>query len=195
MLLRATLDMLGVPFKYVTGFRSSSTARLAVQRGEVHLHSESTPAYLAVVEPSMVKTGLVTALWYDPDLNGDTFSAPKSMEGSTVQPFPDFYRTVKGGLPSGDLWDAYRANLAISQAMLRTVVMPPNVPKAAADALRTALARLNDDKDYAEESMKTMQFVPFYQTGADINARVRKALSVSPEIRTFVLNYIKSGQK
>ena len=195
MLLRATLDMLGVPFKYVTGFRSSSTARLAVQRGEVHLHSESTPAYLAVVEPSMVKTGVVTALWYDPDLNGDTFSVPKSMAGSTVQPFPDFYRSVKGGLPSGNLWAAYKANLAISQAMLRTVVMPPNVPKAAADSLRTALARLNNDKDYAEESMKTMQFVPFYQTGPDINARVRKALSVSPEVRSFVLDYIKSGGK
>jgi tripartite-type tricarboxylate transporter receptor subunit TctC len=39
LLIRATLDMLGVPFKYVTGFRSSATARLAVQRGEISLHS------------------------------------------------------------------------------------------------------------------------------------------------------------
>src|SRR5262249_51993077 len=40
LLIRATLDMLGVPYRYVTGYRSSSTARLALQRGEIHLHSE-----------------------------------------------------------------------------------------------------------------------------------------------------------
>jgi hypothetical protein len=43
--------------------------------------------------------------------------------------------------------------------------------------------------------MKTMQFVPFYVTGADINARVRKAMAVPPEIRTFVLNYMKGANK
>ena len=40
LLIRLTLDMLGVPHKYITGFRSSVNARLAVQRGEIHLHSE-----------------------------------------------------------------------------------------------------------------------------------------------------------
>jgi hypothetical protein len=68
------------------------------------------------------------------------------------------------------------------------------VPAAAVEALRTALARLNDDKDYAEEAMKAMQFVPHYETGADINARVRRALAVPPEIRSFVLDYMK-GRK
>ena len=43
LLIRLTLDLLGVPHKYITGFRSSVNARLAVQRGEIHLHSESTP--------------------------------------------------------------------------------------------------------------------------------------------------------
>ena len=37
LLIRLTLDMLGVTYKYVTGFRSSAPARLAVQRGEINL--------------------------------------------------------------------------------------------------------------------------------------------------------------
>jgi hypothetical protein len=184
-----------VPFKYVTGFRSSSNARLAVQRGEISLHSESTPAFFNVVEPSLVKTGQVLPLYYDANYDGETFSVPKVMEGSSIPAFHEFYRKVKGGQPSGPLWDAYRTNLAVDSAMLRTVAMPPGSPKAAADALRTALARLNSDKEYAEESMKAMQFVPFYETGADINARVRKAMAVSPEIRKFVLDYMKGAGK
>jgi tripartite-type tricarboxylate transporter receptor subunit TctC len=195
LLIRLTLDMLGVPYRYVTGYRSSATARLALQRGEISLHSETTPAYLSVVEPSMVKNGQVIPLYYDADYNGETFSAPMAMQGSTVQPFQKFYRAVRGGTPSGLRWDAYRTNLAVDSAMLRTMVMPPGAPQVAVDALRIALARLNDDKDYAEEAFKTMQFVPHYETGADINVRVRKALAVSPEIRTFVMEYMRGGSR
>ena len=41
--LRLALDMLGVPYKYVTGYRSSPPARLALQRGEISMYSESPP--------------------------------------------------------------------------------------------------------------------------------------------------------
>src|SRR5215468_8782595 len=55
--LRLAMDMLGIPFKYVTGYRSSPAARLAFQRGEINFFSESPPSYRGVVDPSMVKTG------------------------------------------------------------------------------------------------------------------------------------------
>ena len=194
--MRLTLDMLGVPYKYVTGYRSSNAARLAVQRGEIHMHSESTPGYLGVVEPSLVKTGEVIPTWYDPSFDGERFSVPKSMAGQGVPPFQEFYRDVKGGVPSGILWDVYRANLAIDQAMLRAVVdaarrrrRPPSMR-----CVRRSRA-LNNDKDYAEEAMKVMQFVPQYATGADLNARVRKTLVVKPEIKTFVADYLKSRRQ
>jgi tripartite-type tricarboxylate transporter receptor subunit TctC len=194
LLIRLSLEMLGVPNKYITGFRSSVNARLAVQRGEIHLHSESTPGYLSIVEPTMVKSGMVIPLYYDADYDGETFSVPAAMKGSPVLPFHEFYRQVRGGTPSGLPWDAYRTNLAVDSAMLRTIAMPPGSPPAAQDALRAALARLNNDKDYAADTMKAMQFVPHYETSADINTRVRRALTVSPEIRTFVTNYMRSGR-
>ena len=194
LLIRATLDLLEVPHKYVTGFRSSANARLAVQRGEIHLHSETTPAYFSVIEPGLVKNGTVIPLYYDANYDTVKFSVPQVMEESSIQPFQEFYRTLKGREPSGPLWDAYRTNLAVDSAMLRTVAMPPGVPQEAQDALRTALARLNNDKEYAAETMKAMQFVPHYETGADINTRVRRALTVSPEIRTFVLNYMRGSR-
>jgi hypothetical protein len=194
LLIRLTLGMLGVPHKYITGFRSSVTARLAVQRGEIHLHSESTPGYFGVVEPTLVKSGIVVPLYYDPHYDGTNFLVPQVLEGSSILSFPEFYRKVRGGEPSGMLWDAYRTNLAVDGSMLRTVAMPPGSPQAAQDALRAALAQLNNDKDYAADSMKAMQFVPHYETGADINARVRRALTVSPEIRKFVQNYMHGGK-
>jgi tripartite-type tricarboxylate transporter receptor subunit TctC len=194
LLIRTSLDLLGVPYRYVTGYRSSATARLALQRGEINLHSESTPGFFNVVEPSLVKSGVVIPLYYDADYDGETFSVPKVMQGSSIEPFHELYRRLKGAPPSGRLWDAYRTNLAVDSAMLRTVVMPPGSPPAAVDALRAALARLNTDKEYGVEAFKAMQFVPYYVTGTEINTRVRKALTVSPEVRAFVLDYMKSGK-
>src|SRR5262245_48647416 len=46
---RLALDMLGVPYKYVTGYRTAMPVRLALQRGEVHMTSESPPSYRAVI--------------------------------------------------------------------------------------------------------------------------------------------------
>ena len=195
LLMRLTLDMLGLQYRYITGYRSSNAARLALQRGEISMHAETTPAYFAVVEPSMVKTGEVIPVWYDASYNGETFTVPKVMEGQSIPSFHEFYRKLKGTLPSGRLWDAYRANIAVDAAMLRTIVLPPGSPAAAVDALRIAVARLNSDKDYAEEAFKTMQFAPHYETGADLNARVRKAMTVSPEVRAFVIDYMKSAGK
>ncbi|MCC6887032.1 MAG: hypothetical protein IT536_00625 [Hyphomicrobiales bacterium] len=194
LLIRATLELLGVPHKYITGFRSSVNARLAVQRGEIHLHSESLPGYLGVVEPSMVRTGQVVPVYYDPYYDGVNFSVPPPLAKSSVLPFHEFYRKVKGKDPSGRLWDAYRANLTVDSTMLRTIAMPPGVPAAAQAALRTALARLHNDKDYAADAIKTMQFAPSYETGADINARVRRALTVSPDVRMFVSSYMRGGK-
>jgi tripartite-type tricarboxylate transporter receptor subunit TctC len=195
LLIRLTLDLLGVPYRYVTGYRSSATARLALERGEINVHSESTPSFFAVVEPGLVKTGKVVPLYYDADYDGKTLSVPRVMAGSSIAPFHEFYRTLKGPLPSGPLWDAYRTNLAVDSAMLRTIVMPPGSPPAAVDALRTALARLNEDKDYGEEALRTIQFAPHYETGPDINERVRPRLTVPPAIRSFVLDYMKRAPK
>jgi tripartite-type tricarboxylate transporter receptor subunit TctC len=195
LLMRLSLDILGLPYRYVTGYRNSNAARLALQRNEISLHAETTPAYFAVVQPSMVKTGEVIPLWYDASYDGEQFRVPSVMAGHPIPAFHDFYRKVKGTLPSGPLWDAYRANIAVDAAMLRTIVLPPGVPQAAVDALRTAVARLNEDKDYAEEAFKTIQFVPHYETGGDLNARVRKAMTVAPEVRSFVIDYMRSAGK
>jgi len=195
LLIRLTLDMLGVSYKYVTGFRSSAPARLALQRGEINFFSESSPSYFGVVEPSIVKKGEAIAVWYDPIYDGASFAPFKPMDSQGVPGFPDYYRKTKGTAPSGRLWEIYRTNLAVDSAMLRTVVLPPGSPAAAVDALRRAIERLNGDQEFAQEAQKSLQFVPHYVTGGDLNARVRRTLVVRPEVRAFVAEYIKNPPK
>src|SRR5581483_9178060 len=105
VMMRLTLDMLGVKYKYVTAFPGSQGARLALQRGEVSLYSESPATYRSLIEP-MVKKGEVIPLYYDPGYNGQTFSFPKQMEGLDIPSFKDVYLKLKGVEPSGILWQS-----------------------------------------------------------------------------------------
>jgi tripartite-type tricarboxylate transporter receptor subunit TctC len=79
--------------------------------------------------------------------------------------------------------------------MQRLVVLPPGSPQPAVDALRAVVLRLNDDQDFAQEAMSALGYVPSYEAGPDTNRQVRAALTVSPEIRTFVLDSIKNAKK
>jgi len=195
LLERLTFDMLGLQYRYVTGYRSSNTARLALQNGEINVHSESTPGYFSVVEPSLVKTGKVMPLWYDATYNGKSFAPLPAMAGKGIMTFPEFYKMVKGGAPSGDLWEAYKTNLMVDAQMLRLVAMPPESPPAAVAALRQALIALNDDKDYAADAMTAIQFVPHYEVSADLDRTVRDRLTISPQMRSFITGYMKKVAK
>jgi tripartite-type tricarboxylate transporter receptor subunit TctC len=195
LLIRLTLDMLGVPFKYVTGYRSNQNARLALQQSEINFFAESPPGYRSVVEPSLVKSGVVIPLYYDPGWNGESISVPKQIEGLAIPPFQDLYRKIKGAEPSGKLWDVYLSSLAINAAMQRLVVLPPGAPQPALEALRAAVLRLNNDPAFAEEAMSALGFVPAYEAGPQTNRQVRAALSVPPDVRAFVLDSIKNAKK
>jgi hypothetical protein len=189
---RLALDMLGVKYKYVTGYRSSAPARLAFERSEINMFSESTPSYRSIVVPGLIDTGRAIALWYDA---GD-FSKPSSqMAGLTVQPFDVVYRDIKGAPPSGPLWDNYRAINSIEGAMLRMICFPPGTPRAAHDALAAGVAALNGDKDHAAEAMRTIGFVPEWQVGSDVGGEVRKVVAIPPEVRGFIADYIKAANK
>jgi hypothetical protein len=195
LLIRLSLDMLGVPFRHVTGYRSNNTARMALQQNEVSFFAESPPGYRSVVEPNLVKNGVVIPTYYDPGWNGESLSVPRQIEGLAILPFQDLYQKIKGKKPEGQLWDVYLASLAINSAMQRLLVLPPNAPPGSLAAMRSAVNHLNTDKAFAEDAMKTVGFVPEYTAGPETNRQVRSSLTVKPEVRKFVLDYIKSANK
>jgi tripartite-type tricarboxylate transporter receptor subunit TctC len=195
LLIRLTLDMLGVPYRHVTGYRSNQAARLALQRNEINFFSESPPGYRSMVEPTIIKGGQAIPLYYDPGYDGERLSVPTQVEGLSIMPFQELHQKIKGTPPSGQLWDVYLASLTINATMQRLLVLPPRAPQAAVEAVRAAVLRLNADPAFADEATKAIGFVPQYEAGPETNRQVRQALTVRPEVRTFVADYIKRGKK
>ena len=195
ILIRLALDMLGLPHRYVTGYRSGQTARLALQRNEVNFYAEPASAYRGAVEAQVIEPGVAIPVYVDPIYNGETLSKSPQVEGLAIPAFQDLYRTIKGVPPSGQLWDVYLSVLALTSAMGRLIALPPQTPEGAVTALRNATARLNSDPAFAEDSMKALGFVPNYVTGSDTNRLARQTLTVRPETRVFVADYIKRANK
>jgi tripartite-type tricarboxylate transporter receptor subunit TctC len=195
LLIRLTLDMLGVPYKYVTGYVSSQSARLALQRGEIHLYAESPPSYRGIIEPTLVKNGEVIPIFYNEGHDGETFWVPKQVEGMPIPSFQDLYRKIKGKEPSGPLWEAYLSIISTNAAMQRMIAFAPGVPQAAVEALRKGLREVENDPDFAQEALKTIGFVPDFRAGPNTNREVRQALSVRPETKAFLADYVKQAKK
>ena len=80
-------------------------------------------------------------------------------------------------------------------AIQRVIVMLPGAPKAAVEALRAAIPRVNADKLYAEEAEKAFGFVPQWEASPDTNKVAQAALTVRPEVRTFLADYMKNLPK
>jgi tripartite-type tricarboxylate transporter receptor subunit TctC len=194
--LRLGLDMLGVPpYKYVTGYRSSPAARIALQRGEINMFSESPPSYRAVVEPQLVKPGIAIPVWWDEVNPSDPPPPQKQMEGLTIPSFPQLYKKVKGTLPSGQLWAAYKTLFEINSTLQRVIALPPKAPHAAYDALSHAIEQLNDDKEFAAEALKVIEFAPDYVAGPDMNNTIRGMMHATPEMRAFINDYTRNVPK
>src|SRR3954452_9428728 len=69
MSMRLTLDLLGVRYKYVTGYNSSAQAMLARQPGECSYYAVSPPLYKSKIMPQ-VQGGELIPVFYDPGISG-----------------------------------------------------------------------------------------------------------------------------
>ena len=148
-----------------------------------------------MIEPTLVRTGELIPIWYDSaDMSRDA-PVPRSVEGLAIPSYTALHQAIKGHAPSGPQWDAFRTILDVNSTLQRLIALPPGSPKAAAEALRAAVLRLNQDKEFAAESIRTIEFAPDYETSHDIAVRVRGMLVASPQVRAFVADYIRGAQK
>jgi hypothetical protein len=79
--------------------------------------------------------------------------------------------------------------------MQRQIVLPPGVPGAAVAALRAAVLGLNGDKEHAEEAVRAIGYVPEWMAGPDTNTEVRAAITIAPDMRAFIADYIRRAVK
>jgi putative tricarboxylic transport membrane protein len=191
---RLAFDVLGVKYDYVTGYNSSNDARLAVQRNEIQYHDENIPGYRGVVEPQLVKTGIVTPLYYH-DLIGPDGVMKKSPDYPELNSFTEVYTQIFSKPPSGIKYEALKAANMASQNMNRVALLPTRSPTPAIAAMREAFGELAKDEEFIAEAKKVMKFHPRFEIGEDGERLRAKVLQAPTEVIDFVRQYVEQARK
>ncbi|HEX7232636.1 MAG TPA: hypothetical protein VF452_19765 [Candidatus Binatia bacterium] len=191
---RLAFDTLGLKYDYVTGYNSSNDARLAVQRNEIQYHDENVPGYRGVVEPQLVKTGIVTPLYYHDVIKPDG-SMGKSPDYPELSSFTEVYTQIFGKAPTGIKYEALKAANMASQNLSRVALLPPSSPNEAVAALRQAFAALSKDEEFLAEAKKAMRFQPRFDVGEDGERLRDRVLRAPDEVVEFVRQYIEQARK
>jgi tripartite-type tricarboxylate transporter receptor subunit TctC len=155
--------LLGMKFKLVEGYGSSSGVLLALERGEVQGICQSLTS-IRGARPDWFETGKLKVLF-----NTERHPIP----GLNAPSVFDFVKT-----------EEQRKVLALYTSSVefgRPIVAPPNVPKERVAALRQALADTLKDPELLDEAKKQGMEMT-YVSGEELEKLIADLMSTSPEI-------------
>jgi tripartite-type tricarboxylate transporter receptor subunit TctC len=161
----AVKNLLGAKIKLVTGYQGSASVKLAMNRNEV--------AGICGLPMSTI-----TSFWKE-DYESGNFKPIIQLSGRKQQNL--------GGIPHADDFAKSEEDRQVlglifgTLALGRLYVSSPGVPKARADALRTAFMETARDPAFLEDAVKT-QIDVSPMTGAEVEAFIARVSSSSPQV-------------
>jgi tripartite-type tricarboxylate transporter receptor subunit TctC len=188
------LDVLGVKYKPVPGYRGLKDVQTAILQNEGQLANTSLPGWTASIGPTMYKQGVVLPLFQLNAARPDG-SIKRSTAIPDIMTFEEFYEKVHGKKPSGIEYETLRLLVDTLTSMFRTVFMPPKTPNEPVRAMRDAFASLQKDKAFLADYGKAVKTEPQLVTGDEGEIFMKKLAGVKPEIKKFLRGYMKKFQK
>lgn len=190
---RLTLDILGVEYRNIAGFNGSSDVFNALRRREVDIQTAPLNFYRFTVEPNAVESGDVIPLWYNPVINqaGEIVPLPAAGE---IPSFIEYYESVKGEPPGGDLYDMYKWLLPNVNGIVHAAFMPPNTPDFALQILRDSFIRVTQDEEYRAQEVKMFGFNLPAVDVEEGTAMINNLTNAPERVREFLNLYIRKGR-
>ena len=190
--LRAEMELLGISHKYISGYPGAAEVRMALEKNEVQVTSESLPTFRMSIDPAMVKTGKAVPLWYDTSAKFWDKGHPDAIATGAL-PFAAFYRKVKGEPPNNDLWRMNALVAEFATSLLRTIHLPPNPPPDTLEIMRKAVAAMSEDANYRAEALQILKYVPGFSLGPEAEKIYLSSANIEPGMRALIRSYVEKG--
>jgi hypothetical protein len=152
LLPHLALRTLDIKHRLVVGYRGGNDVFLALQRGEVNVHSTSITTFRGR-NAAFVKSGDGIGIAYLVPVDaGGRYETSKFI--TEMPAFPDLYQQVRGTRPSGAMWEAL--NWLTNQTGELTFVglAPPATPAEPLAILRKAYEAASVDPEFIADSTK-----------------------------------------
>lgn len=181
LLPHLALRTLGIKHKLVVGYRGGNDVFLALQRGEVNVHSTSITTYRSR-NAAFVKSDGIGIAYLVPVDGGGRYETSKFI--AEMPAFPDLYQQMRGRAPSGAIWDAL--NWLTNQTGELTFVglAPAKTSPEPLAILRKAYAAAANDPEFIKESTKRYGLPYTYIDVARGSGVFRSLADVQPGVLT-----------
>ena len=180
LLPHLALNVLGVKHRMIVGFRGGNGVFLAMQRGEVNIHSTSIATFRGRTA-GFIKSGEGVGIAYLVPVDKEGRYARHALI-TEMPAFPDLFKEVHGRMPSGPTWDAFNWLTNQIGELTYIVVAPPRTPAAQVAALRQGFEGVARDPAFERELM-ARQGVPYNHIGTAQGQAIFRALAeVSPDV-------------
>jgi len=180
LLPHLALNVLGIKHKVVVGYRGGNDVFLAMQRGEINVHSTSITSYRSRAAAFITSgQGRGVAYLVPVDDSGRYENSPFITDMPT---FPDLHKELRGAMPSGPMWDAL--NWLTNQIGELTYVglAPPATNAELLAILRKAYAAAANDPDFIKETTKRYGLPYSYIDVARGRGILRSLADVQPSV-------------
>lgn len=182
------LEMFDLDYRPVPGFGGRGDTLLAFERGELNINTQSTPVYLARLEP-LVRLKRVMPLY----AIGFIDEAGRSIRDPAVPDLytaPELYERVYGRKPAGRAWEAFQLVVPLVQDARATLWVHDRLPPGRAAELRTAIAAMVRDAAFNNDARQALGVYPVLY-GHELS-RIRKPMTdTSPEVLGYLRNFLK----
>jgi len=189
---RIPLDVLGVNYSQIVGYRGGSRIFLAMEQGEIQYTGTSIGTFRRR-SGAYVKAGKAMGLFYLVPVAADgTYKRNKYI--TEMPAFPDYYKEVYGKMPSGPKWDALNWFVTLIGSVNYVGLAPPGTPKAAVADLRKGYEMASKDPDFAKAWIKRNGVPPEF-VGHEEGERVFASLAnTDPKILATFKDLVEKGK-
>ncbi len=177
------LEMFDLNYRPVPGYSGRGDTRIAFERGELMINTQSTPAYLSRVVP-LIEEGKAMPLFAIGfiDADGNPVRDPAVPDMITA---PELYERIHGEKPSGMVWEAFKAVVPLVQNTRGTLWMHGDIPDDAKEALRIGVERMVADPEFIAASERILEGYEIIH-GDDLGQIKDSMAAASPEVIAFL---------
>jgi len=189
---RIPLDVLGIKYKQIVGYRGGSRVFLALQQGEVQYTGTSIGTFRRR-SGDYVKAGKAMGLFYLVPVAPDG-SYQRNKYITEMPAFPDFYKQVFGKMPSGEEWDALNWFVTLIGTLNYVGLAPPGTPAKAVADLRKGFAAASQDAGFKKAWVKRNGVPPEFVDVTTGSRVIRSLADTDPKILATFKELIESGK-
>ena len=185
--MRLALEVMGLPYKVVTGFPATAEINKAMLQNEVNFSGSSLPGFQTQVIPQIIKPGIGMPFWQYPVIGPDGKPVGNAnLEKLGIRTFDEVYTEAFGKPPSGPKAQALLMMNDIGTQLQRGMFFPKGVPDEALAIMRKAILDTAADPEFQADFQKVTGEQPDLVSGVELEKLFERVRTLDPAIKKVV---------